>query len=113
MACTGARSPARWCASSRATRKDGTRFHLEVSAVPMTYAGRPHVLYVGRDISERKRTEERLRASEEQYRAIFNATADSLVLRDAEFRIVDVNPAYEAMSGCTRDEVIGRSTWSP
>ena len=29
------------------------------------------------------------------------------MLRDAEFRIVDVNPAYEAMSGYTRDEVLG------
>jgi PAS domain S-box-containing protein len=93
---------------SDAMRKDGTRFHLEVSAVPMTYAGRPHVLYVGRDISERKRSEQRLRASEEQYRAIFNAAADALVLRDAEFRIVDVNPAYVSLSGFSRDEVIGK-----
>ena len=33
--------------------------------------------------------------SEQRYRAIFNAAADSMVLRDAEFRVVDVNPAYE------------------
>jgi PAS domain S-box-containing protein len=92
---------------SAAMRKDGTRFDLEVSVVPITYAGRPHVLYVGRDISERKRAEERLRASEEQYRAIFNAAADALVLRDADFRIVDINPAYEALSGYARAEVIG------
>jgi PAS domain-containing protein len=39
-----------------------------------------------REITERKSAVEALRASEEQYRAIFNATADSLVLRDAEFR---------------------------
>jgi PAS domain S-box-containing protein len=92
---------------SPALRKDGTPFHIEISAVPMTYGGMPHVLYVGRDISERKRAEERLRTSEEQYRAIFNATADALVVRDAEFRIVDVNPAYESLSGYTREEVIG------
>ena len=54
-----------------------------------------------------------LRASEEQYRAIFNAAADALVLRDAEFRIVDVNPAYEALSGYARDEVIGIERVSP
>jgi PAS domain S-box-containing protein len=92
---------------SPAMRKDGTRFHIEISAVPMTYGGMPHVLYVGRDISERKRAEEQLRTSEEQYRAIFNAVADALVLRDAEFRIVDVNPAYESLSGYSREEVIG------
>src|SRR5689334_8422009 len=47
-------------------------------------------------------------ADEERYRAIFNAAADSMVLRDADFRIVDVNPAYEQMSGRRRDEVLGR-----
>jgi PAS domain S-box-containing protein len=92
---------------SEAERKDGSRFRIEIHAVPMTYRGEPHVLYIGRDITERKAAEEQLRASEEQYRAVFNATADSLVLRDAEFRIVDVNPAYESMSGRKRAEVIG------
>jgi PAS domain S-box-containing protein len=92
---------------TRAMRKDGTRLYLDVYAVPMTYAEKPHVLYVGRDITERKAAEERLRANEEQYREIFNATADALVLRDADFRIVDVNRAYETMSGYARAEVVG------
>ena len=92
---------------TEAVRKDGTRFLLEVHAVPMAYQGRPHVLYIGRDITERKAQEERVRANEEQYRAIFNAIDEALVLRDADFRIVDVNRAYEAMSGFSRDEVVG------
>jgi PAS domain S-box-containing protein len=93
---------------TEAVRKDGTRFAIEVQGVPLQYRGQPHVFVIARDISARKRAEEALRASGEQYRAIFNATADSLVLRDADFRIVDVNPAYEAMSGYSRDEVIGK-----
>ena len=55
---------------------------------------------------ERKRAERALRDSEEQYRAIFNASADALVLRDADYRVVDVNPAYKTMSGYTREEVM-------
>src|SRR5688572_20320564 len=90
-----------------ARRKDGSRFDIETRGVPIVHEGRPHVLYIGRDITARKRAEEMLRANEEQYRAIFNAAADALVLRDADFRIVDVNPAYETMSGYSRDEVIG------
>ena len=93
---------------TKAMRKDGSQLYLDVFAVPMTYAGRPHVLYIGRDITERKAAEERLRANEEQYRAIFNATDEALVLRDADFRIVDVNRGYERMSGYSRDEVIGK-----
>jgi PAS domain S-box-containing protein len=92
---------------TEAMRKDGSRFRIEVDAVPMAYKGEPHVLYIGRDITGRKEQEERLRASEEQYRAIFNAIDEALVLRDADFRVVDVNRAYEAMSGYSRDEVFG------
>src|SRR5688572_24784157 len=92
---------------ARARRKDGSRFDIETRGVPILHQGQPHVLYIGRDITARKSAEEVLRASEEQYRAIFNAAADALVLRDAEFRIVDVNPAYETLSGYTREEVIG------
>ena len=57
----------------------------------------------------RQRAERALRDSEEQYRAIFNASADGLVLRDADYRAVDVNPAYLAMSGYTREEVLSAS----
>ena len=85
--------------------KDGSYRWLLWNAAPDSPG---HVIYsVARDITERKRAEEAVRASEEQYRAVFNASTDALVLRDAEFRIVDVNPAYEAMSGYARDEVIG------
>jgi len=89
---------------ARARRKSGERFDIETRGVPILRQGRPHVLYIGRDISDEKA----MRASEAQYRAIFNAAADALVLRDAEFRIVDVNPAYVALSGYTREEVIGK-----
>ena len=93
---------------ARARRKNGERFDIETRGVPILRQGRPHVLYIGRDITARKSDEKALRASEEQYRAIFNAAADALVLRDAEFRIVDVNPAYVALSGFSREEVIGK-----
>jgi PAS domain S-box-containing protein len=63
------------------------------------------------DIDARKRAEEALRASEEQYRSIFNAAADALVLRDANARVIDVNPAFLEISGYTRDEVIGGERW--
>ena len=96
---------------TQSINKNGSRFELEVRGVPMQYRGSPHVLYVGRDISARKRAEEALRASEEQYRSIFNATSDALVLRDAEARVVDVNPAFLAMSGYSRDEVVNETRW--
>jgi PAS domain S-box-containing protein len=87
-------------------RRDGLRYALELRGVPIEHRGEPHVLYIGRDITLAKRAEAALRDSEEQYRAIFNASADGLVLRDADYRAVEVNPAYLAISGFSRDEVL-------
>ena len=67
-------------------RKDGTRFDVELRCVPIQHRGQPHVLTMARDITERRRARAALRASEEQYRAIFNASADALVLRDRRVR---------------------------
>ncbi len=89
-----------------AVRKDGTRFAVEVRGVPLQYRGRPHVFVIARDITERKRAEEAVRASEEQYRAVFNASADALVLWNSELRRIDVNPAYEQLYGYSREEVL-------
>ena len=77
-------------------RKDGRRFEIELRYLPILHAGEPHALAVGRDISERRERERALQRSEAQYRAIFDASSDALVLRDAEFRIVDVNATYES-----------------
>ena len=87
--------------------RDGSVHWDEVTLKKVDIDGRPHILAIKREITERKAAEARLRASEEQYRSIFDATTDSLVLRDEAFRIVDVNPAYTALCGRTRDEVLG------
>ena len=88
-------------------RRDGMRYALELRGVPIEHRGEPHVLYIGRDITAAKQAQAELRDSVEQYRAIFNASADGLVLRDRHYRAVDVNPAYLAISGYSREEVLG------
>ena len=88
--------------------KDGSLHWDEVRLKPVQIGGRPHILAFKRDITERLERERALHRSEEQYRSIFNASADALVLRDAEFRIVEVNTTYERMSGYSRAEVIGQ-----
>jgi PAS domain S-box-containing protein len=92
-------------------RKQGEHAHLDVRIVPVLYRGEVHSLSLARDITVQKRVEDALKSSEEQYRSIFNAAADALVLRDAEARVVDVNPAFLALSGFTREEVVGRKRW--
>jgi PAS domain S-box-containing protein len=89
-------------------RRDGQRYELELRGVPVAHGGRPHVLYIGRDITQSVLAEKALSDSESRYRAIFNASSDVLTLWNADYRRVDVNPAYERLYGWTREEVIGR-----
>lgn len=51
-------------------RKDGTEINVEVSGTAFTYKGKPHILAVVRDITERKRAENQLRLTQERDRLL-------------------------------------------
>jgi PAS domain S-box-containing protein len=95
-------------AELEAIRKNGERIPTEFRAIPFEHLGRPHVLTIARDITARKEAEQALRASEEQYRAIFNTAVDGLSLCDPDGRIVDVNAAFVRMTGRERADLVGR-----
>ena len=65
---------------------------------------------VSRETSDRERAsaEERLLEREEQYRRIFDATSDGLIVNDRDTGlVVEVNPAFCRMHGYEHDELIG------
>src|SRR5438876_4853303 len=89
-------------------RKDGTVFHVEAHSTPFNYKGKPHLLGVTHDITERVQAEEQLREKEEQYRSIFEASTDGLFIQEPEDgRVVEVNPAACRMHGYTHEEFLG------
>jgi PAS domain S-box-containing protein len=90
----------------RARHQDGHLMWHEIRLKPATIAGQRRLLAFIRDITASREAEDALRASEEQYRATFNASADALVLWNSRSQRVDVNPAYEQMYGYSRDEVL-------
>ena len=59
-----------------------------------------------KEIEERKRMEEILRASEEEFREIFNATSDALILLDQKGHIVRVNDTVSQLYGYGEDELL-------
>ena len=61
-----------------AVHSDGTMFTMEIGLSEGRSGDRRFVLGVARDITERKRTEEALKESEEKYRSIFQTAAVSL-----------------------------------
>ena len=74
--------------------------------------GKPTALIVGQDISNLKHTEEALQRSEERFRTLFESLAagsciDELIYdsgKAVDYRILDVNPAYERIMGISREK---------
>jgi len=60
------------------------------------------------DITERRRAEGFLRASEERFRAITQSATDAIVSADATGRITSWNQGAKAIFGYTESEVLGR-----
>jgi PAS domain S-box-containing protein len=65
-------------------RKDGTLFSAEISLSPNRVHSELHVIALVRDISERKHTEDRLRAIREEYTAQLAQKNQELELRNLE-----------------------------
>mgnify|MGYP001098177670 CR=1 FL=1 len=70
-----------------------------------------------RDITEQKRAEEALQASEKRYHALFNGMSEGFALHEilldghgspCDYRFLDVNPAFERLTGLKRDVAVGR-----
>ncbi len=67
---------------------------------------------VARDITERKRAEEKLRESEQKFRTISDSVQDSMILIGENGEIIYWNPAAEKTFGYTKKEAIGKEIHS-
>jgi len=74
--------------------------------------GKPlHMVGTNQDVTWRIEAEQALRSSEEKFSKAFHASPDSIVITRAEDgTYIDVNEAFQEVTGYTRDEVIGRSS---
>ena len=69
------------------------------------------------DITDRRLTEIRLRDSEEKFRNLFETMTEGVALHEiicnernvpVDYRFLDINPAFEKLTGLKRGEVVGR-----
>lgn len=92
----------------RRRNQDGSLHWDEVVLKRAAIGGVDRVLAFTREITQRKQAEAALRASERQYRAVFNAALDCIISMDGEGRVLEFNPAAEACFGYRREQVIGQ-----
>jgi len=64
----------------KGVRRDGTTIFGEASATRITYLGEPAILSYFRDVTERKRSEEALKESEERYRNVVDLSPSGIAI---------------------------------
>ncbi len=97
-------------------RKDGSRFPAVVSVTALRNAQDAIIGYllIGTDNTarklveaEQKKLDQRLRDQQFYTRSLIESNIDALMTTDPSGIITDVNKQMEALTGCTRDELIG------
>lgn len=88
--------------------RDGTEFLVELAVWALRSDGDCSFNAFIADISERKKAEEEIQASEAFKSAILAGIAEGVIVTDDSDRIVMVNPAMERLGGWSIDEVAGR-----
>ncbi|MGI9166778.1 MAG: PAS domain S-box protein [Pyrinomonadaceae bacterium] len=88
-------------------RLDGQVIEGEVTGTPTTYQDKPAVQIIIRDITERKRAEEALRASEERYRIVTETATEAIITIDESSTILFINPATEKIFGYPAEDMLG------
>ena len=91
-----------------AIKKDGTIFPVEIRARTIPYKGHQARVAIIRDMTERKRAEDALRESEAQFRHLWEATIEGIVIHDQGI-ILEVNEAAGQLFGYTHEQAVGKN----
>ncbi len=89
--------------------EDGHLHTFDVIKVPLFKddGGRKGLVIVGRDITDRKHAEEKIRQSEEFVRNILDTVDEGFIVINRDYRILTANRAFYSLVGGFNDKIIG------
>ena len=86
-------------------RSDKSEFAMELEGTRISVEGRPMIIHIVRDVTERRRSEKRLQLAA----TVFENTSEGIMITDRDGRILSTNPAFTAITGFSADEVLGQN----
>jgi two-component system CheB/CheR fusion protein len=96
---------------STITTRDGTETSVDIVANRYMVGSQPVVQLNVRDISARKKADEALKQSKEQFRLVIESVRDYAIFQvDAQGNIVTWNSGAEHLLGWSESEILGRNT---
>ena len=90
-------------------RRDGRRIHVEVHGRAMSFGGKPAVIGLLLDVTERKIAEA---AADEKLRALFEHSPLGIALVDPQGKHLECNNAYQRIVGRSDETLRTMDTWS-
>jgi PAS domain S-box-containing protein len=89
-------------------RKDGTIIHCDVNAQPAKIGSQEFLVGFFRDVTERKKTEEALKESEEKFRNLAEESPNMIFI-NTRGRVLYANKKCEEVTGYSREELCSPS----
>lgn len=89
-------------------KKDGSLFDTEISLNRFILKGEVYLQAIGRDISDRKKAEEKLMLSEKKYHTLINLAVDGILLGSHEGIIMEANESMCVILGMAKKDFIGK-----
>jgi len=90
--------------------KNGTLISVIISASPVIINGKIQgTIGIYRDITKRKKTEEFLQKSQQEFAGVFNSSPEALVYVDEKGTILNINPRFTELFGYTLEEIKGKN----
>lgn len=86
-------------------RKNGSILDVEIYTYPYIQGDTRYGLSVVKDITERKKTEEKLRL----LASVFTSAKEGIILTDTRANVMDINEAYMHITGYTKEEIVGQN----
>ncbi len=104
-----AKQAGKWEGTINRLRKNGERFTARVVITPRRDANGNTIgfLLISKDVSDEIRLTEELKASQYYTRSLIESNIDALMTTDSVGIITDVNEPMAALTGCSREQLIG------